>query len=84
MVLTKFIRIGSKAIRLDAITYVEFLDSGRAMVMMAGLPPEKAHLSVDAQEARQLREFFEQDEVTVNPAGKPRSTSDLAGPLQFR
>ena len=81
MIQPGFIRIGTKAIRLDAITYVEFLESGRAMVMMAGLPPEKAHLSVDASDARMLREYFEQSEVTVNPGKESRSTVEM--PRQF-
>jgi len=63
----KFIRIGSKAVRFDAISYIEFLDSGRAMVILAGLPPEKAHISVDVPETRVLREYFETNDVTVNP-----------------
>ena len=51
----QFIRINSKAVRLDAISHIDFLESGRAMVILAGLPPEKAHISVDVQEARLLR-----------------------------
>jgi hypothetical protein len=80
----KFIRIQSKAIRLDAISYVDFLDSGRAMVILSGLPPEKAHISVDAGEARLLREYFDSGEVTVNPGRESRSTVDLPGALPGR
>jgi hypothetical protein len=65
---TKFIRINNKAVRVDAISYVEFLESGRAMVILSGLPPEKAHISVDVRDTSMLREYFESSEVTTNPA----------------
>jgi len=80
----KFIRIQSKAVRFDAISYVDFLESGRAMVILSGLPPEKAHISVDTAEARLLREYFESGEVTVNPARDSRSTVDLPRALPMR
>ena len=82
--LPKFIRIQSKAVRLDAISYVEFLESGRAMVMLAGLPPEKAHISVDIAETRLLREYFESGEVTADPGRTSRSTIDYPRPLPIR
>ncbi len=81
---TKFIRISNKAVRLDAISYIEFLESGRAMVILSGLPPEKAHISVDTQEARMLREYFETSEVTTNPARDSRTTVDWPHPLPLR
>jgi hypothetical protein len=80
----KFIRISSKVVRLDAISYVDFLDSGRAMVILAGLPPEKAHISVDVPETRLLREYFELNEVTVNPVTTSRNTIDMPRPLAIR
>ena len=64
---TQFIRINNKAVRFDAISYIEFLESGRAMVILAGLPPEKAHISVDVNDANALRAYFDSGEVTVNP-----------------
>ena len=70
----KFVKISNKAVRLDAISYIEFLESGRAMVILAGLPPEKAHISVDATETRGLREFFDQTDVTANPNRDPRAS----------
>ena len=81
---TKFIRINNKAVRLDAISYVEFLESGRAMVILAGLPPEKAHISVDVQDATLLREYFSSSEVTVNPARDSRNTVEWPRPLPMR
>jgi hypothetical protein len=79
----QFIRINSKAVRLDAISYVDFLESGRSMVILAGLPPEKAHISVDVPETRILREYFDLGEVTVNP-GKDSRSAMLPRPMAFR
>ena len=79
-----FIRITNKAVRLDAISYIDFLESGRAMVILSGLPPEKAHISVDVQEARMLREYFEASEVTTNPARDSRTTVEWPRPLPIR
>ena len=70
----KFVKINSKAVRLDAISYIDFLESGRAMVILAGLPPEKAHISVDAADTRLLREFFDQPEITATTNRDPRTT----------
>jgi len=36
----RFIRIHNKLIHLDSIAYVDFLDSGRAMIFMRGLTQE--------------------------------------------
>lgn len=80
---TKFIRINNKAVRFDAISYIDFLESGRAMVILAGLPPEKAHISVDVGEARLLREYFELGEVTVNPGRDSRSTIERPRQMQI-
>jgi hypothetical protein len=80
---TKFIRISNKAVRFDAISYIDFLQSGRAMVILAGLPPEKAHISVDVGEARVLREYFELGEVTVNPGRDSRSTIEWPRQMQI-
>jgi hypothetical protein len=79
-----FIRISSKAVRLDAISYIEFLESGRAMVILSGLPPEKAHISVDVSDTRLLREYFDSGEVTVNPGRDSRSHADMLRPVALR
>jgi hypothetical protein len=82
---TPFVRITNKAVRVDAISYIEFLESGRAMVILSGLPPEKAHISVDINETRALREYFETSEVTTNPAKDTRpSATDWQRPLPIR
>jgi hypothetical protein len=80
----KFIRINNKAVRFDAISYVEFLESGRAMVILAGLPPEKGHISVDVNEALGLRAFFDVGEVTVNPGRDSRSPVEFPRTLPMR
>ncbi|HEY3840563.1 MAG TPA: hypothetical protein VGL72_28520 [Bryobacteraceae bacterium] len=79
----RFVKINNKAVRLDAISYIEFLESGRAMVILSGLPPEKAHISVDAAETRGLREFFDKPELTANPSRDSRSAYDMPVPRQY-
>jgi hypothetical protein len=79
-----FIKINNKAVRFDAISYIDFLDSGRAMVILSGLPPEKAHISVDVAEARALKEYFDQPDVSVNPGRNSRPSMDLARAFPMR
>jgi hypothetical protein len=59
MMMAPFIRVHGKLIRTDAIAYVDFLDSGRAMIHMQGLTPEKQNVPVEPDEARKLRALFE-------------------------
>jgi hypothetical protein len=80
----KFIRINNRAVRFDAISYIEFLESGRAMVILSGLPPEKAHISVDVADARGLREYFDAADVTANPNKDPRPGMDWPRPMAIR
>lgn len=56
--MTQFIRIQNKVVNIDAIAYVDFLESGRAMVLMRGLTPEKQNIPLDAEDARRLRTFL--------------------------
>jgi hypothetical protein len=79
-----FIRISSKVVRLDAISYVDFLESGRAVVILCGLPSEKTHISVDVHDARLLREYFDSGEVTVNAARESRNMLEWPRPLPIR
>jgi hypothetical protein len=37
------------------ISYIDFLESGRAMIFMNGLSQEKQNITVDPGEARKLR-----------------------------
>jgi hypothetical protein len=59
--MTRFIRIQNRVISVDAIGYVDFLESGRAMIFMRGLTPEKQNIPVDPEDARKLRAFFEKE-----------------------
>jgi hypothetical protein len=59
MMMAPFIHVHGKVIRTDAIAYVDFLDSGRAMIHMQGLTPEKQNVPVEPDEARKLRALFE-------------------------
>jgi hypothetical protein len=52
---TKFIRVHNKVINLASIAYVEFLESGRAMIFMTGLTQEKQNIPVDQDETRKLK-----------------------------
>lgn len=54
-----FVKVHNRMVRLDAIAYIDFLDSGRSMIFVSGLTPEKQHISVDVDETRRLREFME-------------------------
>lgn len=51
----KFLQVQNKVIRLDAIAYVDFLESGRAMVLVQGLTQEKQNIPLDIDDARRLK-----------------------------
>ena len=51
MTMTRFIQIQNKIIRIDSIAYVDFLESGRAMIFMQGLTQEKQNIPLDTDDA---------------------------------
>ena len=57
--MARFVQIQNKVLRLEAIAYVDFLESGRAMVLMQGLTQEKQNISLDVDDARRLRALLE-------------------------
>lgn len=57
--MSKFIRVHNKVVNLDQISYVDFLDSGRAMLFMGGLTQEKQNIPVEPDESRKLRAYFD-------------------------
>jgi hypothetical protein len=57
--MARFIRIQNRMVNLDAIAYVDFLESGRAMIFVQGLTQEKQHVSVEPQEARRLKALLD-------------------------
>jgi hypothetical protein len=61
----RFFKIQNKIVNLDAIAYADFLDSGRAMLVIHGLSQEKQHISLDPEEARRLRAVLEADCVQM-------------------
>jgi len=66
----RFVRIHNRIIRLDSIAYVDFLESGRAMIFMRGLTQEKQNIAVDPDETARLRAILEAElgpEVSVAP-----------------
>ncbi len=67
--MAQFIRIQNKMINLDSIAYVDFLESGRAMVFVSGLTQEKQNISVEPPDARRLRVMLERESMPeLNPA----------------
>lgn len=59
--MAQFIRIQNRVVNLDAIAYVDFLESGRAMVFMRGLTQEKQNIPLDPDDARRLKGFLEEE-----------------------
>jgi hypothetical protein len=57
--MARFLRIQNKVLNLDAIAYVDFLESGRAMIFMQGLTQEKQNIPVDPEGARLLNAYFD-------------------------
>lgn len=57
--MARFVRIRHRIVNLDSIAWVDFPDSGRAMVFMRGLTQEKQNISLEAQVARKLRALRE-------------------------
>jgi hypothetical protein len=53
--MARFIRVHNKVVNVDQISYVDFLDSGRAMIFMNGLTQEKQNIPVEPEEARRLK-----------------------------
>jgi hypothetical protein len=53
--MARFIRVHNKVVNVDLISYVDFLDSGRAMILMNGLTQEKQNIPVEPDEARKLK-----------------------------
>jgi hypothetical protein len=67
--MAQFIRVQNRIVNLDAIAYVDFLESGRAMVFMRGLTQEKQNIPLDPDDARRLRVLLE--EACMHPAHSP-------------
>jgi hypothetical protein len=70
--MAQFIRIQNRIVNLDAIAYVDFLESGRAMVFMRGLTQEKQNIPLDPDDARRLRNFLDEEcmHAAQSPAGQ--------------
>ena len=63
--MARFIQIQNKVINLDSVSYVDFLESGRAMIFMHGLTQEKQNIPLDLDDARRLRAFFASESAAV-------------------
>ena len=79
----QFIRIRDRVINLDQVSYVEFLDSGRAMIYLPGLPGEKSHIQVEASDASRLKALFDKEGIVLDTsrAADPPGAPSIAPPL---
>ena len=77
MAMARFIRIHNKAVNVEQICYVDFLESGRAMVFVSGLTQEKQHIPVEPPEAQALKEFFEREYALTTVGGPAVPTAAL-------
>ncbi len=59
--MARLVKVQNKIINLDAMAYVDFLDSGRAMIMMMGLTQEKQNVSIDPIDASKLKALLEKE-----------------------
>ena len=59
--MARLIKVQNKVINLDAMAYVDFLDSGRAMIIMMGLTQEKQNVSIDPIDASKLKALLERE-----------------------
>jgi hypothetical protein len=57
--MARFISVGNHVLNVDLISYVDFLDSGRAMIFMNGLTQEKQNIPVDPQDALKLKALLD-------------------------
>ncbi len=84
--MARFVKVHHRMINIDQIAYVDFLDSGRAMIFMSGLSLEKQNIPVEPEEARRLLHFMEGERADValpapgTPALPPRTF--VAPPLR--
>jgi hypothetical protein len=62
---------------LDAVGYIDFLDSGRSMIYISGMNMEKQHISVEVDETRKLREYIESQ--TANHRTEPTPVMSRPG-----
>jgi hypothetical protein len=74
MTTSAFIRVHNKVVRLDSIAYVDFLDSGRAMIFVRGLTQEKQNIAVDPEETARLKAVLDRylDEAPAPVPAPPK------------
>jgi hypothetical protein len=69
--MARFIRVRNKIVNLDSIAYVDFLESGRAMIFMRGLTQEKQNIPVEPDDTNRLRVFLEGECVRTSGQAVP-------------
>ena len=59
--MARFVKVQNKVVNLDALAYADFLESGRAMLLMMGLTQEKQNIPLDVEDAKRLRALLERE-----------------------
>lgn len=59
--MARFIKVQNKIINLDQLAYADFLESGRAMLLMSGLTQEKMNIPLDVMDAKLVRDLLEKE-----------------------
>lgn len=65
--MAKFIQVENHWVNIEAIGYIDFLDSGRAMLFIPGLNQEKQNVSLDRAAAAALKTQLEPLTVLTEP-----------------
>lgn len=65
--MAKFVQVENHWVNIDAIGYVDFLESGRAMLFIPGLHQEKQNVSLDRAAAASLKSQLESITVLTEP-----------------
>lgn len=72
----QFIRIRDRFINLSQVSYIEFFESGRAMIYVPGLHLEKSHIQVEPADAVRLKAMLENEGAVIdNQPGPPVAVS---------
>lgn len=65
--MAKFVQVENHWVNVDAIGYIDFLESGRAMLFIPGLHQEKQNVSLDRAAATSLKNQLESLTVLTEP-----------------
>lgn len=80
--MARFVKVQHRMVNLDQIAYVDFLESGRAMIFMSGLSLEKQNIPVEPDEARRLLAFLDAERADATLPSPTPSRPFIAPPLR--